>query len=317
LPELIAVTGATGWIGQAVCAWLEQHGYPVRRLSRSAGPGLVALDLMEPPADQRWQEALRGCTVLIHCAAHVHRPVETADECRRFQKVNVEGTGKLLHACEAAGIGRFVLAGSSAIYDWSSARPAGEDSAVAAVTAYARSKLEAENLVRRSKLSWTIARLATVYGDGDRANFLRLARGLKARRFPVPGQGSARKSVLEIGRAAELLGRLAVEPVASDLVLNLAAPQAPSLREICDAFSRQCGFARVPAMPVWAMRSIARAGDGLRLLGLPAPLTSDTLAKLTTPTVLDVGRMQHLFPDLMWQSFEDDLAKAASYYVTA
>lgn len=189
-----------------------------------------------------------------------------------------------------------------------------EDGPLRPTTAYAKSKLDAESLVRSSVLDWRIGRLATVFGHGDAANFQRLARALKTRRFVIPGKGDSRKSVLTAGQAGEMLGRLATQRAGGRTVLNLASPQAPSLREICTAFSRRCGFASAPTAPLWLLRGGAFLGDGLRALGLPAPLDTNTLAKLTTPTVLDVSAMQQVFPDLNWPGFEETLAPAAEYY---
>jgi hypothetical protein len=109
-------------------------------------------------------------------------------------------------------------------------------------------------------------------------------------------------------------GRLATQEAGRKTVLNLAAPDAPTLREICEAFSRRCGFPAAPAAPVWLLRGAARVGDIVQGLGWPVPLTTDTLKKLTTSTVLDVTRMQHTFSDLIWPDFEEELSRAAHYY---
>ena len=316
--KLVAVTGANGWIGRQVCNYLEIHGYEVRRLMRAGVPvGSVHLDITAPESDPAWGKALNGCRVVVHCAAHVHRLVETMAERVLFEAVNVAGTKKLVAACETAGVSRFVLAGSSAVYDWTVGRAKAEDSPCRAATAYARSKLESENIVRGSSLDWRIARLATVFGEGDTANFWRLAGALKKRRFVIPGRGEARKSVLSAGRAGELLGMLATQEGGRRAVLNLAAPTAPTLREICGAFSRRCGFAAASTAPIWLFRCGARLGDAARALRLPVPLATDTLNKLTTSTVLDVTEMQHVFPDLIWPDFDEDLGRAADYYAAS
>jgi len=317
MPELIAVTGAGGWIGSEVCAWLRAHGHAVRPLTRLGDlPGGLRLDLTADENDPRWREVLLGCTAVIHCAAHVHRPIETQTEKELFELVNVAGTAKLLAAAVQVGVSRFVFVSSSAVYDWSKQGPMKEDAALQPATAYAKSKLEAESVVRRSVLDWRIGRLATVFGHGDTANFKRLARALKARRFVIPGQGNARKSVLSASQAGELLGRLATQQEGSRAVLNLASPLAPSLREICTAFSRRCRFANAPSAPLWLLRGGALLGDRLRVLGVPVPLDTNLLAKLTTPTVLDVSAMQQVFPDLNWKAFDETLEPAAGYYAT-
>jgi UDP-glucose 4-epimerase len=179
------------------------------------------------------------------------------------------------------------------------------------------SKLQAEELVRASELDWRIARLGTVFGAGDRANFFRLAQGLRARRFLLPGDGAARKSVLPALKAAEVLGRLAVDETPQRMVLNVAAPEAPSLSEICRAFSIVCGFRYPSRIPIMVMKTMARIGDVAVVVKPGFPLTSSVLGKLTTPTVLDVSHMRESFPNMTWESFEESLRKAAEYYAGA
>ena len=317
MTDLIAVTGATGWIGREVCRWLEDHGHGVRRVTRDgAAPGGMALDLTSDAGAPEWSEALRGCTALIHCAALVHRPLETKEDRALFEEVNVAGLKKLLYACSVAGISKIVLASSSSVYDWSLGTAMSETATIRPTTVYGASKLQAENLVQASGLDWRIARLATVYGVGDRANFRLLAHALKNRRFLIPGRGDAKKSILSAGRAGEILGRLALDNTSSKAMLNVASPSVPTLREICAAYCQICGFAKAPSVPVWLLRNAARIGDLSRALGLPTPLTSHSFHKLTTSTVLDVSKMQQMFPDLCWPNFSEDLARAADYYAS-
>lgn len=312
----VAVTGATGWVGREVCAWLEAQGRPVRRLSRSgAGPSGRRFELAGPRDERGEREALAGCAVVVHCAAHVHRPVETPAELELFQRVNVEGTTRLLAAARAVGVRRFVLASTLAVYDWEVAGgPVSEGGPMRPATAYARSKWESERAVQAAGGDWRIARLATVYGIGDRANFSRLAAALRRRRFVMPGDGRAQKSVLPLARAAELLGRWAIQAGAGGLVMNLAAPVAPSLADICAAFTEVCGFSSPWRMPGAPLRMVARMADSVALINPRLPRPSQVLAKLTTDTVVDVARMQSVFPLLPWGSFVETLRPAASYY---
>jgi UDP-glucose 4-epimerase len=310
----IAVTGAGGWVGQAVCLWLEQHRIPVRRLvRRPAGSGERPFDLAQPSA--AWSEALRGCRAVVHCAAHVHRPVETERERELFRLINGEGTRRLAEAAAAAGVERLVLASSVAVYAWGAdGRSRNEEAAVGGSSAYAASKHEAETAVLAFRGTRCVARLATVYGRGDRANFARLARALRRRRFFIPGDGRARKSVIEINRAGEVLARLAAGAEAPPEVVNVAAPHAPALREICAAFSLRCGFPAAPSVPLGLLRWAAKAGDGVQAVWPGVPLSTKVLTKLTGDTVVDTARLAAVFRDLEWRDFGETLRDSASYY---
>ena len=257
---------------------------------------------------------LKGCDVVIHCAGRAHRPVESVEEKRLFQEVNVEGTRRLVNACLQVGVPRIVYVSTSAVYQWGGDSLRKEDHVIDRMTAYAKSKYDGELIIEQSGLDWRIARLATVFGDGDRANFLKLAKGIRSRRFFVPGRGDSRKSVLPVGRAAELLCRYSLLASPLHRIVNLASPDPPTLREICDAFSMECGFAQVKSLPLQLMKAIAGVGDIIRILGLQFPLDSGTLRKLTTSTVLDTTRQAALFPELGWTSFREQLSECADYY---
>src|SRR5205085_9201632 len=88
---VIAITGARGYLGAALCDALSRSGHRVRRLTRAPdgvrGDAFFSLD--EGCSDG----ALAGVETLIH-AAHDMRP-RREDELRR---VNVEGSRRLLAA---------------------------------------------------------------------------------------------------------------------------------------------------------------------------------------------------------------------------
>lgn len=315
----MAVTGANGWIGAEVCRWLEANGYCTRRIARTdILPNSVRIDLGVDISSHTWLKALGGCHALVHCAAHVHRPIETAREKELFLNVNDRGTERLLDGCAIAGVRRFILASTMAVYDWTlDSRARVESDPLGPISVYGLSKQNSESRVIASDRDWIIARLATVYGAGDHANFNRLAVALRNNRFALPGNGVARKSVLPISRAGELLGRLAVMNHGSGTIVNIAAPIAPTLAEICSAFSAECGFGEPIRIPMTIMRMAALLGDGISHCGVRVPLSSAVLKKLTTDTILNVSRMELLFENLCWETFAETLRGAAHHYSQA
>jgi UDP-glucose 4-epimerase len=253
--------------------------------------------------------------VVIHAAAHVHRPIESPAESALFEAINVQGTAKLLAAAKRAGSKRFVFVSSIAVYGTSARAVPTESAVLAPKSAYGRSKQAAEDLVRASGLNWVIVRPATIFGAGDRANFQRLAQALRRGRFIVPGAGEARKSVLPVALAGELIVEIAMRPILSGSVMNLALPEAPSLREVCDGFSAACGWPRARSVPLGLLRAAARGGDGLERLGFHFPLTTSTVSKLTTDTQVDTTVMRTLLPRAQWPSFAESLAACADSYI--
>jgi UDP-glucose 4-epimerase len=316
----ILVTGARGWLGRVVCGQLQRQGHRVLALDvggREPGPwvqyvsGDISTDGIFGDAIIR---ALADTDSVIHCAGYAHRPRETPLEVARFWSINRDGSRRVLELARQIGAQRFVYLSSIAFYDWSLAGPRGEEDPLLAPTAYAGSKLAGERYCVESRLDWRVARLGTVYGAGDRANFAKLAQAQGRRRFVLPGRGSARKSVLPLDLAAELLVDLAVRPTVPHRLVNLALPEPPSLREICAGFASTCGLPMPWSLPEAWLRLLARLGDRMEQRRPGFPLTTLNLHKLTTSTVVDTRRMQENWPGRRWGSFQDWLAPAAGYY---
>ena len=321
----VLVTGANGWIGRAVCRSLKDQGCFVVAcdLEEQAGDWdrFIRIDLNEDPiaSVSASKEIIKAASEwsLFHCAGYAHRPIETAEEVERFYAINEGGTKKAVSWCRQLGVERIVYISSIAFYDWDAhSEPTAlrEDAALSGATAYADSKLKGELCVRESGLDYRVVRLATVFGTGDRANFAKLAKALKARKFIIPGAGDARKSVISVNRAAEWIGQLALMPDPAHRLINLGFSEAPTLGEICQAFSDQCSFPLTRSAPLWFLRLAALAGDVLAKIKPNFPLTSVNVGKLTRSSCVDCSRAAEIFPELSHVRFADELENAAEYY---
>lgn len=325
LEEGVLVTGANGWIGRSVCAYLKSAGCFVVACDLEESPGewdaFIPLNLlddpvMEAPAFERVCDRAEKWS-LIHCAGYAHRPNETPEEVERFYAINAEGTKRVIDWCGRVGVNRLLYISSIAFYDWEGQPESGrfdEAAPTVARTAYADSKLKGERAVVESGMDFRVVRLATVFGVNDRANFAKLAAALKARRFILPGRGEARKSVVSVDRAAEWISRFATMDDPKHRVLNLGFSEAPDLRTICDAFSEECGFAPARRVPVGLLKSLATAGDLLAKAKPNFPLTSVNVGKLTRSTAVDCSRAEEVFPDLKRVQFSNELRAASDYY---
>jgi nucleoside-diphosphate-sugar epimerase len=159
------VTGASGFLGHAVCAELQARGHEVAALvrrpgSEPPGTGAVGGDLSDGEALERAVEQVRPDAV-IHLAAEI----ATQRDPQRIEEVNVAGTRRLLAACADGGGIRFVFVSTVVTGD---ARGAvlDEQTPLPVETAYGRSKQVGERLVRDSGLTHAILRPSHVYGPG-------------------------------------------------------------------------------------------------------------------------------------------------------
>jgi uncharacterized protein YbjT (DUF2867 family) len=166
--RIIAVAGATGFVGRYVVRELLSRGLRVRGLvrdrakARAVLPAEEGLRLIQGTADDG--EALAG---LCAGASGVVNAIGILRETRgsTFQRQHVETTRNLVEAAqEAGGAGpaRFIQISALGVSDDSKAE-------------YIRTKWEAEQIVRRSGLPWTIFRPSIVHGMGS--DFLKTAKG--------------------------------------------------------------------------------------------------------------------------------------------
>lgn len=184
----IALTGASGFLGRALCLQLLARGDRVRALARNIG-ALPAHERLVPIAgDLRDAQALAalcaGAGGVIHCAGLVK-----ARSRAEFFAINAAGAGALARSAAQAGVPRFVLISSLAARE-------------PALSAYCSSKAAGEAEVRAVPgLEWTIIRPPAIYGPGDQevAKLLSMARHGWA---PALGSPAARISMIHVRDAA-------------------------------------------------------------------------------------------------------------------
>ena len=184
----VLVTGASGFVGRALCARLTELGYAVRRATRYATPaqGPEAFDTVDTVAtgelgpDTNWSSALHQVSIVYHLAARTHVLHETAcDAYAEYRRINVEGTRSLAQAALHAGVRRMVFLSSIKVTgERTDGRPFTEDTPPQPEDAYGVSKWEAEQalcaVARDTNLETVILRPPLVYGPGVKGNFLRL-----------------------------------------------------------------------------------------------------------------------------------------------
>jgi nucleoside-diphosphate-sugar epimerase len=173
----VMVTGASGEIGLRVIEMLLNKTklrvrafslpdrFSKRRLKRYANRIEVAWGDLTDPASV--EEAVVDCDAVIHLAAVL--PPLADDNPRLAWKVNVEGTDNLLKALAGRPVPAFFLYASSvAIYGDRLKTPwirVGDPLHPSAQDEYARTKIEAESLVRQSDTEWTIFRLSAIMSE--------------------------------------------------------------------------------------------------------------------------------------------------------
>lgn len=276
---MILVTGATGFIGQAMCVELRRRQLSYRAAVRRSRPGAPAefVTVGDINGSTNWSVALEGITSIIHLAGRAHAFGRDANQVDEFRRINVEGTERLASAAAAAGVRRFVLLSSAKVHgDVSHEQPFDESDVPRPVGVYAVSKWEGEQRLRavaeRTGLPITIVRTPLVYGPGVKANFLSLLRAVD-RRLPLPfGRIDNARSLIFVTNLVDALLHCERHPSAAGQVFlvkdGLDLSTAELVRRIGLALARRVRLISVPPVLItMGAKMVGRADAADRLLG--------------------------------------------------
>ena len=249
MPQSIFVTGAGGFIGQDLVRKLAPSANCSLKIltrrprydtaSQEGNPQEIVGDLLDPDI---YRTALRGCDTVVHLAAATGRATP-----KDYERVNVEGTRALLDACRSAGVRRFLHVSTiAAAY------------ADQSYYTYAKTKAEAERLVRESGLEFVIVRPTLVLGEKSPIwNTL-----LKITKLPVVPLFEGRRTVsvqpIHVDDVVRGLVRLVESESFKGEVLELGGPHPLTFRDFL-AFTQQAvrgkpgKLLRIPLGPVRLM----------------------------------------------------------------
>lgn len=230
---VVALTGATGFIGGAIARRLIREGWGVRALLRSPSrsarlAGTSVQWIVGTLDDSDCLKRLVGdADAVVHCAGAL-RGITEVD----FYRTNVESVSRLAHI--AAGRSRapqFLLMSSLAARE-------------PALSPYAASKRMGEIVLSKAgdRLPWTALRPPAVYGPGDRA-MLPLLRLMMHGISPILGPKDARFSLLYVEDLAEAVIKWLVSEIREQRAFELddGHPMGYCWCEVVDTFERLRG----------------------------------------------------------------------------
>jgi nucleoside-diphosphate-sugar epimerase len=278
----LLVTGANGFVGQALCEEALARGFHVRGATRRARPlpvGAENVVVGEIDGFTDWAAALQGVEVVVHLAARVHvMRDQSADPLAEFLQANLHATINLAAQAARAGVRRLVYVSSIKVNgeETRDGRAFTEADSPDPQDFYGVSKWEAEQALHRvameTGLEVVIVRPPLIYGAAVKGNFIQMLRVL-ARGIPLPlALVRNQRSLLYVGNLADALIACATHPAAAGqtyLVSDGEDIDTPGLlRRLGDALGRPARlFPWPPAMLKLAGRLLGKADQVERLLG--------------------------------------------------
>jgi nucleoside-diphosphate-sugar epimerase len=289
----VLVTGATGFVGHALCQTLAERGYTVRaalRSPRSVPPYVLETTVVgEIDENSDWTRALDGVDAIFHLAALAHAVGNIGANDDAYFKTNASGTQQLASAAGRAGVRRFVYLSSIKVNGEETTEPYRPADEPQPTNAYARSKWMGEQYVSeaasKTGIEAVIVRPPLIYGPGVRANFLRLMQWVD-RELPLPlGAVQNKRSLVGIWNLTDFLLQVLESRTASGrtwLVSDGADLSTPELiRALGFAMKRTVKLVPIPPMLLRvAGHAVGRGAEVDRLCGSLTVDISSTLQQL-------------------------------------
>jgi uncharacterized protein YbjT (DUF2867 family) len=271
----VLVTGGTGVVGASTVRALDAHGHAVRVLSRHAGrdepwwPAGVDGWAGDVSDDASIRGSAQGCEIVLHLAGIV---AESPPD-RTFQKVNIDGTRYVVMEAERAGVRKVIYVSSLG--------------AERGGSAYQRSKLVGEDVVRAFTRDWLVVRPGAVFGPGDEHGSVLLH---MVRTLPVVPTFGAGDQPFQPVWHEDLAAALVAAVERDDLrcrTLELAGRDRTSQTDLLRRFGDITGR---PAVQVPVPEIVARWGlRALDAVGVAAPIKEDQLQMLHEGSVMPPG----------------------------
>lgn len=278
---MIFIAGASGFVGAHLVDALLNSGYKLRCLSRSKksedffrGKGIEVV-----PGDITMPETLEGALDGIELVIHLIGIIEER-KSYTFHDVHVYGTRNLVIEAKKAEVKHifYQSALGADINSWSK---------------YLSTKAEAEEIIKKSKIPFTVFRPSLIIGpwDGFTKKLKEIARLSPV--IPIPGDGKAKFQPLYIKDWVKCALKVAASPELFQGIFELGGPQHLSYKEMVSAFADSLNIKKkIVHIPM----SLMRFGVAVSEKTIPfAPLTSDQLRLLETDNICDLNSVEKNF----------------------
>lgn len=282
MSQIYLITGASGFVGRALCAALSRRGTQPKVVVRNrqivpTPAEAVLVDAINGSTE--WGRDLIGVDVVIHLAARVHVMKDlSTDPLSEFRKVNVEGTEHLARCAAASGVKRIVYVSSIKVNGehTQSGSCYTEQDLPCPKDPYGVSKWEAEQALCRvaaeTGLEVVIVRPPLIYGAEVKGNFALMAKSI-LKGIPLPFASVKNlRSLVYIENLVEALIICATHPAAAGQTYLISDGEDISTPELMRSLGAGMGLrARLFSSPSclleWSGAMVGKSDQIQRLLG--------------------------------------------------
>ena len=300
----ILITGGTGYVGSHVALLLKKGGHDVSvvargpergsssaervRQLRGVGVEVVLADL-SVPGQLLSRVGQSGVQVIVHAVSNFLEP-------RGSESLTLRSMGEVIFFAQACpSLLLFVDLSNNMPYGDTRASDYGanENFVCRPNTVHGANKLEAEEILRKSNLPWTILRISQIYGGvGSSFDWIILDQ-IRRGKLPLPGNGQNRVGLVHIDDVCQAVS-LSIEKRIIGGVLNVCSGDASLTQAALFGFLADClRVKRPPQIPYSIALAYAFVAERLATMrGQEAEVVPDMVRIMAMDRVLSVGKAQ-------------------------
>ncbi len=274
---MILLTGATGFVGNAVLKQLMQQPEVAIRtygrrapvgvnddLAADASPQIMSHVVGEISASADYAPALVDVDVVIHCAAQAHINKNETDRQAELNHINCDGTLKLARQAIAADIKRFVFISSIGVNGSHNQKgPFKYDDVAAPWDEYTQSKYAAElglrQIAKETGLEVVIIRPPLVYGANAPGNFGKLTQAVRYGQWLPLGAVHNQRSFVALDNLVDLIITCIDNPNAVNQIFLVSDDEDISTTRLLEMMTRAADKSpRLLPVPMGLLRLIGK-----------------------------------------------------------
>jgi nucleoside-diphosphate-sugar epimerase len=256
------ITGASGFIGKALCHALQKRNIKIRALLRQSKIGFwdeaIIHDLCKPMPPHLENTLMKNIDTVFYLAS-VPYNINCEYPQNIYWRLHVDATETIFHLAAKAKVCRFIY--------FSSVKAIGTPKDI-----YGQSKQAGEHLViklgKYYNLHVCILQPTLVYGPPYlRGGLLFLFQSIKSNWFPIPPPVQSQRSLVSINDVVRAAWIVANHPTANGKTYIVADKMPYSIRQLYDAMRKELGLKPIAwSFPDWLLKIISKTYDLIAFL---------------------------------------------------